>query len=114
MKNTLFGCIFAILLFSILYSAFKPRNVRAAPATIIVPDDYVTIQAAVNAASDGDTIFVYSGTYNSSVRINKSVDLIGENMSNTILDPEDFSNTDWEDGMSIRRDNVNISNFQPI
>jgi len=32
-------------------------------ATLNVPADYTTIQAAVNAAAAGDTILVQSGTY---------------------------------------------------
>jgi pectin methylesterase-like acyl-CoA thioesterase len=32
--------------------------------TLIVPDQYPTIQAAVNNATAGDTIFVKKGTYN--------------------------------------------------
>lgn len=44
----------------------------------IVPDDYSTITAAVQAASDGQAIFVRAGQYNESVTVNKSVWLIGE------------------------------------
>ena len=50
------------------------------------PGNYTKIQDAIDNASDGDTIFVYSGTYNERVFINKSIDLIGENRSNTIID----------------------------
>ncbi len=39
--------------------------------------DFTSIQAAVNAATPGDTINVYSGTYFENVNINKSVLLIG-------------------------------------
>jgi len=30
--------------------------------TVVVPDDFTTIQAAVDAAADGDTIVVKAGT----------------------------------------------------
>jgi len=42
--------------------------------TIIrVPDDYPTIQAAVDAASSGDTIMVHAGTYQEHVTLYKSL-----------------------------------------
>ena len=40
--------------------------------TLKVPGDYATIQAAVDAASDGDTISVKRGTYGENVVIDGS------------------------------------------
>ena len=48
--------------------------------THYVPDDYPTIQAAVDAASAGDTIIVRNGTYTETVEVNKSLILKGEGM----------------------------------
>lgn len=42
--------------------------------------DYTTIQAAVDAASDGDTIEVRGGTYIENVDVDKRLALIGEGM----------------------------------
>ncbi len=53
---------------------------------IIVPDDYSSIQEAINAANEGDTIFVSSGIYYENVVVNKTVSLVGEDKSNTIID----------------------------
>jgi len=50
------------------------------------PDNYSKIQYAINNASDGDKIFVYSGIYNERVLINKSIDLIGEDKESTVID----------------------------
>jgi len=56
-------------------------------ADIIVPDDYSTIQTAINAASDGDTIFVRKGTYQEGqLTIKKPLLLIGEDRNTTIID----------------------------
>jgi parallel beta-helix repeat protein len=50
------------------------------------PGNYTKIQDAVDDASDGDIIFVYSGYYRERVRINKSLEFIGENKDDTIID----------------------------
>jgi parallel beta-helix repeat protein len=61
--------------------------VKAEPRTIVVPDDYPTIQEAINAANEGDTIFVKKGNYDGpigqTVVINKTVSLVGEDAENT-------------------------------
>lgn len=54
-------------------------QVEASPATIYVPDNYPTIQAAVDAASPGDTIIVRDGTYTENVDVNKSLTICSEN-----------------------------------
>jgi hypothetical protein len=46
-------------------------------AEIFVPGNYGTIQAAINAASSGDTIYVAAGRYNEILSINKSITIIG-------------------------------------
>jgi parallel beta-helix repeat protein len=48
--------------------------------------NYTSIQDAINASSNDDTIFVYAGTYCENVIVNKSIDLVGEDKDNTIID----------------------------
>jgi len=67
-------------------------------ATLIVPDNYSTIQAAINAASPGDTISVRPGTYAENLTLSKSVILTAA--SYTSLDPT--RNTTIIDGSRSR------------
>jgi hypothetical protein len=79
MKRIISGITVILLLMSMLTLTFNIQPAKAAPATIIVPDNYSTIQEAVNAASAGDTIYVRNGTYNEMVTINKdSLTLVGD------------------------------------
>jgi len=54
-----------------------------AASTIYIPDNYSTIQAAVNAASPGDTIIVRDGTYTENVDVNKCLTIESENGAET-------------------------------
>jgi pectin methylesterase-like acyl-CoA thioesterase len=103
MKNVL-NCfvIIAILISAIQASAFvmngdNTRNsvsshsdscVALSTTVIYVPDDYPTIQAAVDAASSGNTIIVREGTYNEDIDVNRCITLQGENRNTTIIDTE--------------------------
>jgi nitrous oxidase accessory protein len=75
-----------LLLCSIWITSFNIEAVKAQPKTIIVPDDFATIQEAINNSSKGDTVFVKSGIYNDLALINKSISFIGENKDTTIID----------------------------
>jgi len=50
------------------------------------PNNYTTIQDAIDNATNGDTVFVYSGIYYENVVVDKSITLIGENRNTTIID----------------------------
>lgn len=96
-----------LLVFSLVLVDVSENNiVKAEENTVIVPDDYDTIQEAVDAANDGDIVFVKAGTYNGSVTIDKPLALIGEDKETTTI------LGDWElNGTTIlvRRDAVTIS-----
>ncbi len=55
-------------------------------STKFVPDDYSTIQAAINDAHTGDIIVVRPGTYYENVILNKSVTLAGMDVEKTVID----------------------------
>ena len=66
--------------------------------------NYTYIQNAIDNASNGDTIFVYSGIYPANIVIDKSIILLGEDKDMTIVQ-EGF------DGFLIEADGVTIKNF---
>jgi len=99
MKRLLGIAIFTLLLTSMSALVFNIKSVEAAPEMIYVDDDnttgpwngteenpYQNITDALEHASDNDTIYVCSGTYYEHVLVNKSVSIIGENKTTTILD----------------------------
>ena len=65
-KTTIRICL-TLFLLSILALRIDVHSARAEPRTWTVDDDapadFHTIQEAVNAASDGDSIDVYNGIY---------------------------------------------------
>ena len=73
---------------------------------LIVPDQYSTIQEAVNNAADGDTIFVRAGTYYEHAIVNKTVSLVGEDRSTTIVDGGGTGCVIY-----VLRDDVSITGF---
>ena len=79
------------------------QSVKASPKTIIVPDDYPTIESAITNANDGDTIFVKKGTYVENPVVNKSVSLIGEDRDATVIDVTV--------GLKVESNNVTITGF---
>ncbi len=74
MKKSVFTCAFLLLCVSSLFSA-----------VIHVPEDYGTIQAAVDAAVSGDTINVAAGTYIENIVLKDGVELIGAGEDVTII-----------------------------
>ena len=70
------------------------------------PNNYTRIQDAIDNASSGDTVFVYNGTYHENIIVYKSINLLGEDKNNTIIDGgRDDAIVD------VSADWVNISGF---
>ncbi|HMV51399.1 MAG TPA: hypothetical protein PKD31_26900, partial [Blastocatellia bacterium] len=93
---------------------FKARTVSARAATLCVNPGgtggcLASIQAAINAAANGDTINVVAGTYTEDFVINKSVALIGAGASATRL--LGAPNNSMAEHISISAANVTIEGF---
>jgi parallel beta-helix repeat protein len=86
--------------------AFNIQPTKSEPTTIIVPDDYEKIQWAIDNASNGDIIFVRTGTYYEHVVLSKSVLLIGEDKDSTVIDGSESYHV-----VRITADYVTITNF---
>jgi len=54
--------------------------------------DYKSIQEAIDAADEGDTIHVNSGTYFENIVINKTINLVGSGKDKTIIDGSGIGN----------------------
>jgi len=75
-----------ILIFLTTLCLIQSLPVQAESKTIVVPDHYLTIAAAIGNATAGDTIFVKKGTYEERVlEINKSILVLGEDKDKTII-----------------------------
>jgi len=72
------------------------------------PNNYTTIQSAIDDAVDGDTVFVYddSSPYNENVKVDKSITLKGENKETTVI-----NGSGGEFVVSLSSDKVILSGF---
>ncbi|MDG6221708.1 MAG: NosD domain-containing protein [Candidatus Bathyarchaeota archaeon] len=94
--------VFVLLLSTITTTA---AGANSSPKTITVPDDYKTIQEAIDAANSGDTIAVKAGIYNEEwVSIEKSVSVIGDNQKSVLKYHSSL-------GLIVTADNVHINGF---
>ena len=84
-RSTAWVRIFSALLFAAL------------PATLVgaverlVPDDFDTIQAAIDASADGDVVIVATGSYTENLSLKSGVDVRGREAARTILLPSEVT-----------------------
>ncbi len=102
------------------FQTYPVENTDTTPSTfktIIVDDDadddpdnhiWNTIQEGVDDAESGDTVRVYEGTYVENVVVDKTIDLIGNGSTVTIVDG---SNIPYIDAMMIVANDVTMSGF---
>jgi len=94
-RNTILLSVAVICIFLLAGSASAtifPVNEAVITVDDDGPADYNTIQAAVDAASSGDTIYVYNGRYHENIIISKSLTLLGQDEANVIIDGDRSGN----------------------
>ena len=79
-------------------------NTTLVKKVIEVPDDFATIQAAINNANNGDVIQVRPKIYLENVVVNKTISLIGDDHDTTIIEGAGTV-------ILVTADNVIISDF---
>jgi len=99
--------IVLLLVLSFIFVFILALNIQETePNTIVVPDDYPTIQNAIDSADEGDTLYVKNGTYYENVIVDKSIILIGECKETTIIDGGKI-----RDVVKIVHNRVNLTGF---
>jgi len=120
-KKSIYHALFTLLvtsLFIIPGSASTLTELRGG-STIYVDDSningpwdgsidhpYQFIQDGIDHAVDGDTVYVYQGSYRENVVVSKSIDLFGEDRELTSLSAYGFGTV-----IKIVADNVNLRGF---
>jgi parallel beta-helix repeat protein len=77
----------------------------------VVPDQYTTINEAINHSSAGDTIQVKNGIYYENLQINKSLTLQGQDCQSTIIIGEGGFDRDAHPVVILNANNIRISGF---
>jgi len=110
MRNTVVMLIVGLIFVSV-FTVLLTVEIGTASGNIIYVDDsggadYSTIQDAVNFANESDTIYVYGGTYNENIVVNKSLTLSGGGSGSTTI------NGEGDHTIKVNSDNVIISGFK--
>ena len=99
--------LFLALCLTIALSPSFELPVKAQPTSVTVgPSQSGVIQAAINNATLGETIFVSPGVYNESLEINQTVSLIGQGSGTTFI-----NGTNNQFIVEIEAYNVTIQGF---
>ena len=98
---------------------------KAQGRTVIVPDNYLTIESAIANALNGDTIFIRNGIYegpiNQTLVINKQLSIVGESTENTVIKLFPAYNVSWlfataffdySEAIAIDADNCKFHNLK--
>jgi parallel beta-helix repeat protein len=111
-KKLIFALILFIMLSMLVHVRFSSIWVEASDGNpvhnINTGLDYATIQASIDASQtlDGHTINVDAGTYSEHVVVSKSISLIGQDSSSTIIDGSNVGTV-----VNVVANNVTVKGF---
>jgi len=104
------GLFFSVLLIMLLAISVLPLKTSGQENPRVhnlrTGKSYEAIQEAIDESKSGDTLYVGIGTYRENVVVNKTISLVGENKSNTIIDGAGIGNVIY-----VTADNVEIRGF---
>lgn len=102
--------VISLVFVSTLYLALTalPENVRSTTRYVggPGPDNYTTIQSAIDDSDPGDTIYIFGGFYSEDVKVNKTLNLTGEDKDTTLIMAGGMGNP-----VEVTADWVNITGF---
>jgi parallel beta-helix repeat protein len=109
LKASLANTALILSIFVVLFPLIMP-TINASAQTRYVggsgPGNYTSIEQGIEAANPGDTVFVYAGTYNETVTIDKTITLQGEDKDTTIIDAQGLGTV-----ITISASWVNVTGF---
>jgi nitrous oxidase accessory protein NosD len=108
MKNRPVFLLILFLLFSNFLVSIPENNLKAKKAVITVPQDYSSIQEAINAASENDAIVVKQGIYYENLIVDKPLSLSGEDKKTLVIGN---GGVDDSNVFCVKSDNVEIFGF---
>ena len=104
------GIIVLFVFCNISFTTLSDENSSNLSNTVYVggsgTGNYSSIQSAIDAATVGDTVFVYNGTYYENVIVYKTIHMIGESRNGTIIDGGNIDST-----ITITSDYVSVERF---
>lgn len=105
-KRMILALLVSMFLLFLTFGARFNGVVMASKSVLRVPESFSTIQEAINAASSGETILVSARTYHELLKVNKTVRLVGDDPSTTIIDGDEAGTV-----ISVNASNGEIRGF---